>query len=567
MSDRPDSLVIKPRRFRVSLWLLNDDLEPIEELDELTAAQCNYSLNQIPYAQVTPAHGVNIRTAEPSKIIAKLDDLIDKKAPVGILVERQPEPQFATVSTTNETDTDAEKWPEEKVFIFKGYIAGSGTTKSGTSISTTIQLSHWLQDLAVVSAYSPRAHTSTPTDFAADMCRAYIANPEDTLSGWNLANPELLLDTFNATRDALNVDGTPDSRKNTMFDCVIAMLIAVLMTALENMDECTLGKIDRKFFDKQNKALQRLRSCLMYKEEIRSALEDCWDSLVASLCNNSTAAWTNCTCWDKILGFTAQYYYAIAPTAAWAYIIPTPGCIPDTHIDLIQDELIHLYYKTPVAPILGGVAMSTETREKNTTYGTVEQYVPIMYPPQGTTIEELENSVGGPIATTKAPDYLNNIIVRHPPSEIVEIEIASVDKLTVRPKMEKARTEEVDAEKAQKILLYDLVKLEYLSQVFAGRYVSATTGFRGDIVPGACVHIHVTPVVKNNEAEKDIDLYGTVNYVELSISSQGQATTNFSLTNVRNQKEYTHNIYNPDVLPFYSEIFDGTKATIYCPFK
>lgn len=567
MSDRPDALIIKPRRFRITLWLLDENLEPVEELDEVTAAQCTYSLNQIPYAQVTPAHGVNIRTEEPSKIIARLDDLIAKKAPVGVLVERNPEPQFATISVTNDTDADAEKWPDEKVFIFKGYIAGSGSNKTGTTINTTIQLTHWLQDLATVSAYSPRAHTSTSTDFAADMCRVYCKNPEGHLKGWNLSDPELVRSTFVNTREAMLSNGDVIDRDNTMFDCVIAILRAILLTALENMDRCALGKIDRKYFDRQDKAIKRLRSCLEYKDDIRSALLDCWDQLAATLSNASTAAWTTATCWDKILEYTAQYYYAICPTAAWAYIIPTPGCIPDTHINLVQDEVINMYYKIPVAPALGAVVFATETKEKHTDYGTVEQFLPIIYPPQGATEEELKNSSGGPIATTKAPSYLNKITVRHPPNEIVQIEIASVDKLTVRPKMEEARKDAMTEQLSQQILLYDLVKLEFLSQVFAGRYVSVTTGFRGDIVPGACVHIHVTPTIKNNKTEKDIDLYGTVNYVSLEITSQGSAHTEFSMTNIRNQTEYEHNIYNPDLVPFYKEFFDGTKATIYCPFK
>ena len=568
MSERPEGLIIKPRRFRVSLWLLNEELEPERELDELKSASCSYSLNQIPYATVEPAHGVNIKNGDPSKIIKELDELIDKKAPVGILVERNPEPQFATVSVTNDTDKDAEKWPDEKVFIFKGYISGEGVQKAGTTINTTIFLTHWLQDLAAVSAYSPRAHTSSPVDFAADMCRTYVANPEGHLSGWNLSDPELVHETFNKTRRGISEDGTVEEAQNTMFDCVIAMLRSLLKTALDNMEYCAFGKVEQKYFDRQDRALKRLRTCLTYLQKIREALEACWTEMVQSLDGTSTAAWTTTTCWDKIMEYTSIYYYALAPTAGWTYVIPTPGCIPDKHIDLIQDEIVNLYYKVPVAPVLGGVVLANDKKEAETDYGTVEQYCPIIYPPQGVTDEELKNSVGGPIAVTKAPSYLAQLSsIRHPPEKIVQIEVCSVDKLTERPKMQEARDSVQTSEDSQRTLLYDLVKLEFLSQVFAGRYVSVTTGFRGDIVPGACVHIHATPVVKNNESEKDIDLYGTVSYVNLNITSTGTAQTEFALTNVRNQKEFEHNIYNPDTLPFYSEIFNGVDATLYCPFK
>lgn len=565
--ERPSGLILKPRRFRITLWLLDEELKAEEELDELVGFECSYALNQIPYATVYPAHGINVDTQESSKIIDRLDSLIAEKAPVGIVVERDPAPYFATVSVTNEEDEDAEKWPKDKVFIFKGYIAGSSINKTGTKISTSIQLVHWLQDLAIVSAYSPRAHVSSAYDFAADMCRTYISDPEATLNGWQLIDHELANQHYTSTREGLSPSGTPDDKKNTIFDCLITVIQSVLKTAEAEMEKCIFGRIDQEYFDRQKRAINRIRSTLIYQDFIRSAISSVWDSIVTCIENTTVESWTLATVWDKLAGvYPSVFYYALVPTAGWCIAIPTPGCIPDTHIDLTQDEITSLYSRQPVAPVLGAVALANKTKERPTDIGQVTSYVPIMYPPQGKDFATIKQSSGGPIALVQMPSYLNTITVRTPPLAIVEEEITEVPKVTIRPRMEEARQKFEDSETKKEVLLYDLVKLEYLSRVFAGRKVNVTTGFRGDIVPGACVHVHVTPVVKNNKKEKDIDLYGTVEYVCVSMHN-GEVSTNFSMSNIRDLKEYQSNRYNPDTVPFYEKIFDGTDTTLYCPFE
>lgn len=597
-------LVIKPRRFRITLWLLDKKLNPVAELDEIVGFQCEYALNRIPTATIVPAHGLEMHTDNPSKILVNLNKMIKEKAPVGICVELIEKdtadnllsaihqaggaffqknkdsgalngfavPQFATTSDTNATDPDREKWPNAKVFIFKGYVASCSMQRTGTSIRTQINLIHWLQDLTLVSMYSPRSHTSAPYQFAADMARTYMPDPEQTLGGWDLSDADKLMEVFDSVELYNDATATPKERKRTLYDCVVATVRSVIKTAKEaqDMDKCAYGQIEPIYWDKQNNALNRIISCLEYNDVSRQALIDCWEQVTASIDNTGIESWVTATVWDKLCGHYSQlYYYSLSPAAGWCYVIPSPSCIDyeEKILTLTSNELTSINYTEPTAPVLGGVVLADDSAEPENSFGSCPMFDPIVYPPQGATSEELQESVGGPLAVIKLPSYLQCTgTAKYPPTEMNQILVTDTTDLQPRPKMTEARKDALKTSEAVDILAYELVRLHFLSQVFAGRRLQVTTGFRGDIVPGACLHIHVTPVMENNAADTTIDLYGTVEYVMLTAESSGQMNTVIVLNNIRNAEEYTSNMYNPDDIPFYNEIFTGKNATLYCPF-
>jgi len=596
-------LVIKPRRFRVTLWSLvnkwtyptyeaeqkaineakqankpfqsNDTyLAPGAELDEIVSFSTSYAINRIPTATVIPAHGLELHTNNPSKILVNLNKMIKEKAPVGIcveLVEDQQVPQFATTSATNNSDPDREKWPQEKVFIFKGYVTGCSIQRSGASVSTQIHLRHWLQDMSLLCMYSPRSHTSAPYSFAADLARVGITNPENTFTGWNLDRPADIQEVLDDTnKSAVDERGNPVTRPRTLYDCALYAVNAVIEAGLAQMDDCAYGKVDRDYYKKQENALKHLLSQLEYTDDARAALKTLINEVTASIDNTGADSWVTATAWDKLCGHYGQlYYYAFAPTAGKCHVIPTPSCIADEDkiLTLTSNELTSIQYTEPVAPPLGGVVLANEAIEGENSYGESPQYDPIVYPPQKVLASELKNSVGGPLTVVKLPSYLqSNGTVAHPPIKIQQIEITDEPKVTVRPDMEEARKHIKESNDAIDILSYELVRLHYLSQVFAGRRLTVSTGFRGDIVPGECIHIHIDPVMENNPADAAIDLYGTVEYVTVEAAVNDHMSTNIVLNNIRNADEYKSMIYNPDDIPFYKTIFAGLDATLYCPF-
>ena len=131
------NLVAKPRRFRITLWSLDSDLNPVEELTEVLSFQATFSMGSIPMASVGPPHGIEVHTDRYSEIINKLDKMVKDKAPLGVVVERAPEVLHATTSDLNDDDPDC-KWPKEKVIVFKGYAAARAFSKNSQTISSTL---------------------------------------------------------------------------------------------------------------------------------------------------------------------------------------------------------------------------------------------------------------------------------------------------------------------------------------------------------------------------------------------------------------------------------------------
>ena len=545
------NLIAKPRRFRITLWSLDSDLNPVEELTEVLSFQATFSMGSIPMANVGPPHGIEVHTDRYSEIINKLDKMVKDKAPLGVVVERAPEVLHATTSDLNDDDPDC-KWPKEKVIVFKGYAAARAFSKNSQTISSTLYIQHWLTDLSAISLYSSRSHATNPASFGMDVCEITGAGgeAEDEIRTWGDIDADL--------DDYIIADSD---------DGIMSLLKVVILDVLhlaEDQEPSAIGSVDPIYVEKTEKALARIEPHLAWKDELADDIEELKEYIVDGVGNECASSFANSTAWGKLNSeYAGMFYYALAPAVSTVRAIPIPGIIHRDCIELTADDFTSFYLSIPTAPILGGCILAFQDGKVNEA-DDPHFDLSYIYPDIKQNVEFLEESIGGPLCMVSLPGWLQPTDVPDMIAKQDDLE-TPYEPLAIFPRMEEAIEKKHEDQDAWQNIAKDLVAFDFLSKVFADRQANGSMPFRADICPGACVHIYIEPVVLKEE--HPISIYATVQSVTLEINTNSSAYTGITLNNIRNQEEYESDMYNPETCPFYSEVWSGVNTPLYEVFE
>lgn len=544
------NLVAKPRRFRVTLWKLDSDLNPVKELTEVLNFNATFTMGSIPMASVGPPHGVEVHTERYSEIINELDRMVKDKAPLGIAVERIPEVLHATTSDINDDDPDC-KWPKEKVMVFKGYAAARAFNKNASTVSSTLHIQHWLTDLSAISLYSPRSHASNPAAFGMDVCNVNGAAGE----------------ADEAIRTWSDIDSDLEEHIDAGGEGIMPLLKTVILDVLhlgEDQDPSAIGSIAPIYIEKTEKALDRIESHLAWKPELLDDIEEIKNFIVDGVGNECASTFANATAWGNLNSeYAGMFYYALAPAVSITRAIPIPGVISRECIELTADDFFSFYLSIPTAPVLGGCILAFQNGEVKEADDPMFN-ISYIYPDIQQNVDVLDDSIGGPLCMVSLPGWLQ-------PEDVTDSIATQEDLLTpyeplsILPRMADAIEHRHEDTDAWQTIAKDLVAFDFLSKVFADRQANGSMPFRADICPGACVHIYIEPVILKEE--NPVDMYATVQSITLVIDTNGQAYTSITLNNIRNKDEYLSDMYNPDTCPFYEKPWSGVGVPLYEPFE
>ena len=541
------TLVVKPRRFRVTLWSANDKFDPEGEISEVISVKTNFALGQIPMAAVELPHGEEVHTGEVATASLEVPQLVASRSPVCIIVERIPLPMHATVSTLNDDDPEC-KWPKDPVVIFKGYASAFSFVKAATTIGTVLHIQHWLCDLSAVSAYCPRSHCSNPTAFGIDINSFPLNNSGDLTSEsrhWALVT--------NTLSSAGGITGAKEGVWS-----ILKKLFENLCKASLKTNKTAIGGINESYINKMLAALGRFRPHIDWHEDVKPAASQLSNDIVAAIGSNIAATWMNTTIWDELAGsMSGMFYFSIVPTVNNAHIIPRPGAVAKDCIELNENDLFSFSMDIPTTPILDACILAYQNGTERV-YSKPSFVIGPMYPERREDGQMLSQTKGGPIAVTSAPAWLQ---VR---TTLMQIKsqrhiAAPVHKLSPKPGMPAAKVEWDKMDTAIEKVARQLVRFDYFSKVFAGRSAKFSMPIRADICPGACVHIKIDPVIKMYGGT--VDIYGTVEMVMLDMDDQ-HANTIVMLNNIRSKDEFESDVFNGGPV-FYNEIWTGKGVPIY----
>lgn len=156
-------------RFRLWAEIELDQREKFEL--ELVRVSTRTPLNDIPRASMTIALGRNVADNKPS-VIHKILSQMKIKRKVRVYCQANTIGFFGLLGIST--------WPKNKFLVFEGYTTGAGYQRSPESADYTLELEHWLADLAYTSAVSA---VSAPTNPAAMTFAALTANPAEGEEG------------------------------------------------------------------------------------------------------------------------------------------------------------------------------------------------------------------------------------------------------------------------------------------------------------------------------------------------------------------------------------------------
>ena len=551
------SLSVLPRRYRLTLWeAAVTTLKPIQELCEIESFSASFSLNQVPNAAVTLAHGKEVHTDEGSTILTHIAQMVMHKTPVLVVLEVGPKPMHMKYSEEpNERDDDDNELDSyrnydenNKYIIFKGYCSAQSFNKTATTIATTLHIVHWLFDLTAVSPYCPRSHTTNPYTFC-----IYVNTLKTQELGRQAKFWSPLINNLNKNYGSLS------DPWSILSECFIA-----LVKNSNNTNDSLIGSSTKLYQDNileilgngeegENKKEGRVINELKWGEDVKDAITRLVDAILTYLGEAAAQEWVSTTIWDAVVQkFASMFYFAVSPTVDHLYVIPMPNSIPKETVEISDNDIYNLHIEVPTTPVLGGVIL-VDYEGRCAQYGMPIYKLTYVYPPRLKSEQSLRQSTGGPLVTLELPQWLACNPIKFNITDQANTQTPYTGKLKPGPLMPDAERETQKCVSSADAVAQQLTKFAYLSKVFVGRRMEITMPFRLDLLPGTAVHVTIYDKITGKQ--KELEVYGSIETVGLDYG-EGTARTTIVLTNLRNPVEYASSIYNEGPV-FYDKLWTG----------
>lgn len=282
----------------------------------------DFEINAIPRATVVIALGRDAGRTQAASPIHSILDRLTVRQPVQVYASFTGRASAIPPAMTVEDP----KLPLGPFLVFEGYTTGFGDQRSTTSANYTLELVHWLVDLASSSALSAAAQPSIPADLA--FPNALRVFTPDTvagrtagggLCGTSLSSLVIRADTVDdlwgngilpwfrllASTDHL-ADGATGGEFGRLFGTKTAGPNAAALAALDRMVPKTKKMPPLKFRTLPDGALADAIARNIKDEIVQTS----FDSLLGQ------------TLWDHLVTMSASYLFAIVPCISTALVVP-----------------------------------------------------------------------------------------------------------------------------------------------------------------------------------------------------------------------------------------------------
>lgn len=544
-------------RAKFALQLLIGDSRRDGAVLEVSAASATFEMNRIPFASVTVGVGRNAVTGRVAEIHRRLNR-IGPMAPARLVLI--PSGQWsASEGQRNDTPTRG-LWDRAGAqVIFDGYVTGAGVKRVRGQFSVTLQLIHWLSDLAFSSIFSEQSHPGNPANLTHNAVYRTAATGTTNSQAAFISGTRF----FNKFSEAAIQQDLWTSLANVF--CQIANEDLV---QLGPPGQC--GGLAGRSNALALSALARMQGrhdCAArgVKRHVPLSMDNLGPDggAIAKAINQYvgkelTQLWWSTTLWDKLVNDLApRFMFHIVPLVDTALAVPwiaglrshwTPAITAQDHAQLFVTS----YVRRPLRAvgIYGGRDVGTVPSEPNPQNISALSGIGSCFMP--------DPDRRGMILLKEAPEWMSSV-----PNFIVPASTTTRggrsalqptgSATTFRPARDPTAPSKSTAAVNVNDLYGRLAQYIYMLEVLRGRTGVLTGKFRLDIAPGSTIKLEQRgdPFVRG--AGFTNDLFASVMRVSYGLDAESaQAMTVMQLAHLRSPSENEDDAASVDEHPLYS---------------
>jgi hypothetical protein len=574
------------------LWLeltftADDGTETTEKYD-LAQMMAGFAVNKIPVATCVLAVGRNVDTLEAAKIHTTAEGL-KLMLPAKVWLD-------ARGSWDGSNDIS---WTSVgPQVIFEGYLTGTGFGSAQGNLGYTVQLIHWLSDLAFSSALSNKSHPSNPADITFPDSYSPPCAEIATASRNAFTSGDRFYTFFK--EDDITEDFWGRSLHPLL--CCLASEDAMRMGACSDESDTSEPIPNQQSLD----ALARFesdtsKSCgtsRFWSDPVRLGGGIVGQALASGISKffgkQQMESYWNVTMWDKLVQeFLPTFKLALIPLVSTAMVVPyMPGLRSTWRKSILVDEWDEAEISSFIRRPLRGVGIyagrefrtASSSRQTAGLYGSLGSggcFIPdpeakgqILIQKAPGWLVNVPGAASDPGLTTtgarsdtsgeadQTPSSTNAASKRATSTATTPVTAEDVAGGTLRP-----AADPVEVMKETGSLYASLARWVYVTEALRGRTGLIKTNFRMDIAPGSTISVGFTGdrfVAKDDQPDQlNTPVIATVSRVGIQIDAEGgQAATTFHLQNVRTLQENQDDRTSAPVHPLYPDSVQFTGAPL-----
>jgi hypothetical protein len=441
----------------------------------------------------------------------------------------------------------------KEFLLFDGYASGAGYRRSGTNVEFVISLEHFLSDLAGSSCISPDIHPGIPINSTFPAIGNTVGNPSGTL-GTNAMffsqpiNPEAAVQDiwkdgmFIAFKRLAEINAlSPASAITSGFNVTIPeQSEQQLYTATENKAALeVLGRFHHAGPYYQPLRTRGTESNTRYIQHIIRGLR----SKTLLHVDNGT------TLWDQIMQSGADLMYDVIPLIDKVLVVPKFANNKTAFKTIYNSEIESFDISTGMPRFTKAVVLKSVVNTSDSSTEPLSQTVMTMgiYS---------TNRREGMVLIQQAPSWtsaFSKFTTDNPPAILPNTKGIDPDALRI------AKQTALRAE-----ILNNYAKCVYSNEVLKYRGGVVVGKLRFDIAPGSVVKLDTNSLAGPSlNSEYDLPVFGCVDQVNITLDADGpSATTAFTLSSVRNEKENEDDSIAFAENPFYDNTWNGSPLLI-----
>lgn len=537
---------------------------------EVSYCGLSFAINKIPMATCTLATGRDLTTLVPAAVHSRL----------GLLQRLNPARIWLTVTGDwggFPKHIDPGAWTRAgRQLIFEGYVTSPGIQRNYGRSQMSVQLIHWLADLAVTSAISESTHPTSAMQFS---WAASYGNGSQTAARSHFISHTVRNNILTPPRVQSDLWG---------------LAIQPMLRDVAKSDPIPLGANCRTRGDNEGftlKALNRIEGSL---DTDGSGTPRQWspplrftdwpadiagpiaESIAQTLQIQTLQSFWEHTLWDKLVGrYHPEFWFHVVPRVTDALIVPfTPGLRSTWRKPLLVEDSDKLSMEGYNRRPLRGVGVSGGHRWETAANGT-DPTRPAF---------QAGNGIGG--CFLPDPNQPGIILLQQGPRWLQEVPayslkagrtslgstsgrgraVTSSNFTTGGGNLRGGDGGETPAEVVARLRAGEssgslpdrIAQTQYLQEVLRGRQASVSSKLRFDIAPGSTVQMSCPSDAHIPRDDLAEPMVGSVMRVVHMISSDPpHASTQFSLAHLRSIAQNEDPRYSTDRHPLYQDVFTG----------
>lgn len=538
------------------------------EFDDIVSMSANFALNTIPSATLIVASGKDYIRNKLATIHRERENL-KHRAPVEVKL------------TIENTDGQKDMMEEGTYIVFRGVLAGIGYQRAYDSVSYTLHILHWLDDLNNSSIMNGNWFPGAPHDLA--QAAAGYSIEKDGTPSWST------VPTIDSKRAIINEDNISTDLWAKVFQPILKKFAELVPPRYQNENS-----------EKNDAALEALKRMppedaigQQYYKPLALDLDNIDGfnlsfAIREQIVSDAKQSYSYTTFWSKLVGdYAPQYFFAISPAVEYALPIPffaglKKHYVPPHHkaagrdVTIDSKEYNYANFNANTTQIIESVDIFYSAQSGSGLFtGGIDGGGASFNYPLGWYPGQTDKTKRGLKLLKEPPGWMTNIV----PWSAFAARTAAIkgDKClggtdapqngpeNVPNKFKEPEATVADAQQKSPTENKAMTRFAhhwYKTEVLYQRHGELSGKLRFDIAPGTIVKINTPPY--DLDSDKYDSLFATATQVAFVINAEkATAGTSFVLAHIRTEEENNDTeLFSFDRPPLYTESWQGGPLAV-----